>query len=306
MDLQRCHAYANGDEDRDFLASVGQPAAVNPQPALAAAAADQAWPVLSFAPRARVSMADRLRTIGSYGAMAASFAGGVLYDRLTGERRKALDVVSTVGTELGLLIAGIDVRIQGEQHLWSHRPAVFIFNHQSPLDLVVGLKLAQRGFTGVVKKEAAEVPGFGQFMKFADMAFVDRGNSHAARQAMAPAVEKLRRGISVGICPEGTRSYSPRVGPFKKGAFHLAMAADVPIVPVVMRNVGERMWRNGLWMRPGTIDIAVLPPLSVSGWKLADLDRKVEEARQLFVDTLAQWPESGSGVPKSPLYASIP
>ena len=306
LQLKACHAYANGDEDRDFLGIVGHPTAVNPQPLLAAHAAALSWPSLSFAPRARVSLTDRLRTVGAYGVMAASFAGGVIYDRLTGKRRRALDLVSTIGSELGLTLAGIDVRIQGEQHLWSQRPAVFIFNHQSPLDLVVGLKLAQRSFTGVVKKEAAEVPGFGQFMKFADMAFVDRGNAKAAREAMAPAVEKLRSGISVGICPEGTRSYSPRLGSFKKGAFHLAMAAGVPIVPVVMRNVGECMWRNGLWMRPGTVDVAVLPPIDVSGWQLADLDQHVEATRQLYVQTLAQWPVAGAGLPVSRLYGSTP
>ncbi|HSW12620.1 MAG TPA: HAD-IB family hydrolase [Solimonas sp.] len=289
--LRDCHAYANGDEDRDFLSVVGRPCAINAQPQLARLASERGWPRLDFAPQARISLGDRLRTISSYAAMAASFLGGVAYDRLTGERRRALDLVSTLGTELGLLFAGIELRVQGEQHLWSQRPAVFIFNHQSPLDLVIGLKLAQRSFTGVVKKEAAEVPGFGAFMRFADMAFVDRGDAQAARAALAPAVEKLRRGLSVGICPEGTRSYSPRLGPFKKGAFHLAMQAGVPVVPVVMRNVGERMWRNGVWMRPGTVDVMVLPPISVAGWKPAELDQRIAAVRQQFIDTLAEWPQ---------------
>jgi putative phosphoserine phosphatase/1-acylglycerol-3-phosphate O-acyltransferase len=80
------------------------------------------------------------------------------------------------------------------------------------------------------------------------------------------------------------------VGTFKKGAFHMAMQGGVPVVPIVIRNAGELLWRGSTFMRSGTVDVAVLPPVSVEDWTVADLGRRVAETRQMFVRTLAEWP----------------
>jgi putative phosphoserine phosphatase/1-acylglycerol-3-phosphate O-acyltransferase len=168
---------------------------------------------------------------------------------------------------------------------------VFVFNHQSKLDPIVMMKLLRGGFTGVAKKEAANVPGFGQFFRLAGVAFIDRGNSAQIREALEPAVAKVRdEGISLVIAPEGTRSATPRLGRFKKGAFHIAMQADVPIVPIVMRNVGQVMWRGSQAIRSGTVEVAVLDPIDTSGWDVDELGEHVQEVRDLFVETLANWP----------------
>ena len=103
---------------------------------------------------------------------------------------------------------------------------------------------------------------------------------------LQPAVDRLREGISLAIAPEGTRSYTPRLGKFKKGAFHVAMQADVPIVPIVIRNAGAVMPRNAVTIRPGTIDVVVHPPISVDGWTPDDLDERIDGVRRLFLDTL--------------------
>jgi putative phosphoserine phosphatase/1-acylglycerol-3-phosphate O-acyltransferase len=107
---------------------------------------------------------------------------------------------------------------------------------------------------------------------------------------MAPAVDRLRRGMSVVIAPEGTRSLTPRLGRFKKGAFHMAMQAGVPVVPVVFRNTYEVMRRGSLLFRPGTVDVCVLPPIDVTAWRVDDLDRHVADVRALFERTLDNWP----------------
>ena len=86
---------------------------------------------------------------------------------------------------------------QGAEHL-ATRPAVFLFNHQSQLDVLVLAKLLRGGFTGVAKKELANAPGFGLAFRLADVAFVDRGDPAKARQALEPAVEKLREGHLAG------------------------------------------------------------------------------------------------------------
>jgi putative phosphoserine phosphatase/1-acylglycerol-3-phosphate O-acyltransferase len=93
------------------------------------------------------------------------------------------------------------------------------------------------------------------------------------------------------MAPEGTRSRTPTVGPFKKGAFHLAAAAGVPVVPVVIRNAGELMWRDASLAHAGTVQVHVHPPIPTEGWTPADVDDAVADVRAIFVDTLEDWPE---------------
>ena len=167
-------------------------------------------------------------------------------------------------------------------------PAVFLFNHQSQLDVLILAKLLRGGFTGVAKKELANSPGFGLMFRLADVAFVDRQDNAQARKALEPAVRKLRDGISLVIAPEGTRSATPALGPFKKGAFHVAMQAGVPIVPIVIRNSGELMWRGATTIHAGTVQVAVLSPVATEGWDVAGLTSTYGEVRGQYLATLAR------------------
>jgi putative phosphoserine phosphatase/1-acylglycerol-3-phosphate O-acyltransferase len=196
------------------------------------------------------------------------------------------------GCQLGLSLAGVTIRVtDGEEYLESARPCVFVFNHQSKLDVPILGALLRKDVTGVAKKEVRSVPAIGQLMSMAGMVFIDRTDTAKAIEAMAPAVAKLRdEGISLAMAPEGTRSVTPRVGPFKKGAFHIAMQAGVPVVPIVIRNAGELMWRGSQLVRPGTVEVRVLPPVDTSGWTTASVGQHAEDVREMFVRTLAEWP----------------
>ncbi len=287
--LSQSHGYANGNEDIAFLKTVGHATAVNPKPALIAAAARERWQVLRF-PKRRGTASTLARSLGAYVALATTSLGGVAYAATTGKRRRAAEWVSARGSDAMLAMTGVDVEVQGEQHLWAHRPAVFMFNHQSIADGYVLLRLLRAGFTGVAKQEAAHMPLLGRLLRTLDFAFIDRSATRSAIEAMAPAVDRLRAGMSVVIAPEGTRSLTPRLGRFKKGAFHIAMQAGAPVVPVVFRNTYEVMRRGSLVFRPGTVNVCVLPPIDVRAWKLDDLDRHVADVRALFQRTLDDWP----------------
>lgn len=293
VDLSRSYGYANGNEDIAFLRSVGHATAIQPKEQLAAVAHEAGWPVLRFAPRRRGPARAMARTVGAYAAMGASFAAGMGYYRLTGQRRKTVDLVTQAAADAAFKVLGVDVEVVGEEHLWAHRPCIFALNHQSKFDMFAMMYLVRRDFTGVAKIEARKVPGFGRFMEMADVAFLDRSDSGKAIDALKPAVERLKAGLSLCIAPEGTRSWTPRVGAFKKGPFHLAMQAGVPIVPVIFRNTGEIMGRNDQTMRSGTLQVAVLPPVDVSGWKVEEMDARIAEVRQRYVDTLENWPQGG-------------
>lgn len=294
LDLGRSYGYANGNEDIAFLQSVGQATAVQPREQLERTAHEAGWPVLRFDPRRRGPARAMARTVGAYGAMGMSFLAGLGYHRATGDARKTVDLVTQMASDAAFAVLGVKLEVVGEEHLWAHRPCVFTLNHQSKFDMFVMMNLVRRGFTGVAKAEARKVPGFGRFMEMAEVAFLDRSDSGKAVDALKPAVDRLKKGLSVCIAPEGTRSWTPKIGPFKKGPFHLAMQAGVPIVPVVIRNAGEIMGRNDQTMRPGTVQVALLPPVDVSKWKLSELNERIAEVRQMYIDTLDNWPTESS------------
>jgi len=139
------------------------------------------------------------------------------------------------------------------------------------------------------------MPVLGQLFTLADVAFVDRTNTSKAISALQPAVDRLRRGVSIAMSPEGTRSFSPRIGAFKKGGFHMARDAGVPIVPIVIRNAGEIMWRNAKVAQEGTIEVVVHEPVPTANWTKGDLDEWVPRLRQLYIDTLDDWPGTVAG-----------
>jgi putative phosphoserine phosphatase/1-acylglycerol-3-phosphate O-acyltransferase len=291
LDLAGCFGYANGDEDVEFLSTVGRPTAINPGRKLAAKAREEGWPTLHFDGRALPGVTATLRSLAAYGSMGAAFGLGLGVGLLNRSRRQALDLTIGVGSDLALSLAGVDIHLVGEPHLTEVRPAVFIFNHQSWIDPLVAFNLLRHDVTGVGRKDARN-PGLAQFAKLANAALVDRADSGEGRRAMQPVVDRLAEGYSIVISPEGTRSPTPRLGPFKKGAFQVAVQAGVPIVPIVLRNSGERLWRGSTVIRPGVLDVAVLAPVPTDGWSVDDLDRHVAEVRDLFVATLRDWPKS--------------
>ncbi|MGE4424854.1 MAG: HAD-IB family hydrolase [Solirubrobacteraceae bacterium] len=287
-------AYSNGTEDIPLLEAVGHPAAVEPEPELLDRAGRDGWPVLRCDRRDdRPGLRDLARTGTLYGAVATGLVAGLGIGALRRSRSTAIDIAAGVGSDLALALTGVDVRVvAGREHLWSARPCVFVFNHQSGIDVPVMMHLLRTGFTGVAKKEVRSNPVFGPLLRLGDVAFIDRSDIKQAREAMAPAVRKVREErVSLAISPEGTRSVSPRLGPFKKGAFHIAMQAEVPMVPIVLRNAGEVMWGNTQRIRPGRIDVAVLAPIDTGGWRRETLDEHVADVRDRFVATLADWPE---------------
>jgi putative phosphoserine phosphatase/1-acylglycerol-3-phosphate O-acyltransferase len=231
-------------------------------------------------------LARSAAAIGSLSAGALTGAGVALVNR---DRRTGVNVAATLGSELSLAAAGIHLEVQGEEHLWSHRPAIFLFNHQSQLDVPIMAAVLRRDFTGVAKKSLQGNPIFGPIGWFAGVAFIDRSDPTAARAALEPVVKSLRDGVSLAVAPEGTRALE--LGPFKKGPFHMAMQGGVPVVPVVIRNAGQIMAPHSYVVNPGTVQVVVLPPVDTSSWTEETVEQHRDDVRQMYVDTLAHWPE---------------
>jgi putative phosphoserine phosphatase/1-acylglycerol-3-phosphate O-acyltransferase len=286
LDLDESYFYSDSNEDLPLLEEVGRPRPLNPNRRLAQIAKERGWPVRSFRSRGTPSAGDLARTGLVYASLLPSLWAGVAAGIINRSRREAINMVASMWGDLATSLAGIDVRVEGEEHLWSQRPAVFIFNHQSGIDALLMIKLLRRDMTGVGKQEVRWNPVFGPLFAAAGMVFIDRGDTARAIEALAPAVEALREGRSLAIAPEGTRSLTPRLGRFKKGAFHIAMQAGVPIVPVVFRNALDALPKHGVVVRPATIEAVVLPPVETRDWVRENLEAEIEAIRQRYLEVL--------------------
>ena len=290
VELAESFAYGNGHEDQAFLESVGRPAAVCPDRRLARFAKSAGVPVLRLDDPPSANVRSVLGTVFSIATLNAGLGIAVAGKMVSGGRWKPIGPALAAMGDLSLQIAGIHVHVRGREYLDAARPAVFVINHQSNLDPVVVGTLLRRDFTGVGKQELASDPrAFA--MGWLDVALIDRRDAQAARASLQALVQRIRDGESVAIWPEGTRMPTIRLGRFKKGAFHLAMDAGVPIVPIVLRNTGERCPQGRTMIYPGTVDVCVLPPIATDGWTKEQLNDHIADVRDRFERTLESWPD---------------
>jgi putative phosphoserine phosphatase / 1-acylglycerol-3-phosphate O-acyltransferase len=286
VDLGESYFYTDSADDLPLLEGVGRPRPLNPDRRLAGLARDRGWPMRRFQSRGRPGLEPLARTALAYGSLMPATLAGLGVSLLNRSRRDGVNLTASTWADLASALAGIQLRVEGEEHLWSHRPAVFLFNHQSGVDPLLLAKLLRRDFTGVGKQELRRHPVFGPVFAFAGVVFIDRADSGKAIAALKPALAALRAGRSIAIAPEGTRSRTPTLGRFKKGAFHIAMQAGVPIVPIVFRNALDVLPRGALVLRPATVEVVVLPPVETTGWTRETLDERIEAVRAAYLEVL--------------------
>lgn len=217
-------------------------------------------------------------------------AGALGLGVLTGSRRRGLNFFTATWPRLLLAANGIRINVVGVENMTAQRPAVFIYNHRNRVDPFVGAALMRDNWIKIAKKELARDPIIGTLLKLTDGVFIDRDNTAAAVEALREVEERAKKGLSILIAPEGTALDTTEVGPFKKGPFRIAMAAGIPIVPIVIRNAEIIASRDSLAINPGTVDVAVLPPISVQDWTIETLPDGIAAVRQLYLATLADWP----------------
>lgn len=288
-DLDSSFFYSDSSDDIELLERVGNPQVLNPNNKLRTIARERDWPVQDFRSRGTPTVMDYTRTIYATSSLVGSFMAGLPIWAMTGSQREAINFSMGLFGDFAAAMVGIDLDVYGEKNLWGARPCVFIFNHQSKADVVILAKLIRKDMGGIGKQEIRSIPILGKVMEMAGTVFVDRKNTADAIKAMEPLVDAIRKERrSICIAPEGTRTLSPKLGPFKKGAFHLAMQAGVPIVPIVIHNAGDVAPKNEFVMRPASVRVDVLPLVDTSGWSAKTMNAHVAEVREMFLRALGQ------------------
>jgi len=289
IDLDQSFFYSDSDDDIELLERVGNPQPLNPNTRLTEISERHGWPVRRFKSRGQPGVFDFLRSVAATASLVPSALAGLPIWALTGSQREARNFATSLFADVSSALIGLNLVIRGEENLWSRRPAVFVFNHQSKADVVIIARLLRRDFAGVGKKEIKNSPIIGKTLELAGTVFIDRENAASAIEAMQPLVDAMRNERkSVVIAPEGTRTISPKLAPFKKGAFHLAIQAGVPVVPIVIHNAGDVAPKGDFVFRPATVEVDVLPPVDTSDWRAETIEAHVAEIRRLFQVKLGQ------------------
>jgi len=205
-------------------------------------------------------------------------------------RRVWLYPLALWGAKVWLKACGAKVVVKGSENLEENRSYVFCSNHRSYLDTATLFRYTGKRIGLVAKKELLKVPVLGQGMSFVNVIAIDRSNPEKARQSMAKARQVMDDGYSFGVFVEGTRGMQGELLPFKKGAFHLALQTEAPIVPVAIKNTDWMMGKRSGVAYSGTIEMTLLPaiePINENGERpLMELLVETREAiaRELAIE----------------------
>ena len=192
------------------------------------------------------------------------------------------------------LLSGARVIVQDRERLNDSKPAIYIMNHTSQLDVLVGMWLCPIGGCGIAKQEIRRIPFFGAAYILSGHLLIDRTNREKSIASLIAVGHTVaRHGLSVWIWPEGTRSPNGRLQRFKKGFAHMAVATGLPIVPVVIHDAHLRWPKHVLRLYPGDVHVDVLTPIDTTDWSTDTIDTHINDVHEVFIAALAphQQPE---------------
>src|SRR5689334_20527182 len=196
-----------------------------------------------------MSIIDSLRVVGAMARVTAPSLVDIARDSLD---RSAVDERARWFGRRVIELLDIDLIATGMERVPPGRAYIYMSNHQSHLDIpVLYATLPSPTIRMLAKKELFRIPLWGRGLRAAEFVEVDRSNHARAVQSIDHAAALVRDGVSIYLAPEGTRSRDGRIGPLKKGGFHLALTTGAPIVPVAVKGTIDILPRGGRAMYTG-------------------------------------------------------
>ena len=230
-----------------------------------------------------------IRTLWYYVVLAVStvvHASGAVLAALFRVRHRPGGVYDWSGTDWSreiLRAAGTPVVAEGLDNVPRDQPVMFASNHSSMFDIWALFATLPGSVRFVAKRELFRIPLLGRAMLAVGHVPIDRSARKSAFAAYDEAARRIRGGTSVVVFPEGTRSSTGELLPFKNAPFGLAIAAQVPIVPVYVHHTFEILPKGGRRLRPRPIQLLVGSPIATAGLGLEDRERLRDEVRAAIV-----------------------
>jgi 1-acyl-sn-glycerol-3-phosphate acyltransferase len=201
-----------------------------------------------------------------------------------------LYVLGHGGVRLGMLLSGIRFKVAGSEHLPLDRAAVYCANHQSNVDPPLLFAALHPRMHILYKHEIDRIPVLARTFRLGGFVPIDRHHRQSALQSLEQGAASIRRGSSFLIFPEGTRSRTADMLPFKKGGFTMAIKAQAPIVPIAVQGGRDAMQKGSALIRPATLSIRVGAPVETDGLSLDARDALIARVRDEIAAMLALGP----------------
>lgn len=210
----------------------------------------------------------------------------------------ALVLVYVIGPKRASQVAGVlwarwngylthmTVRVKGRSNVDEKQSYVIVSNHQSQYDIFVLYGWLGIDFKWVMKQELRKIPGLGVSCEKIGHVFIDRSNRQAAMASLNAAKERIKNGTSIVFFPEGTRSKDGRLGPFKKGAFRMALDLGLPLLPVTIKGTRAILPTGTIDILPGRAELIFHPPIPVDGLTKNDVDALVQKTKEVIASSL--------------------
>jgi len=193
-----------------------------------------------------------------------------------------------------LFSAGVKLNIEGLEKIDKSKSYIFIGNHQSHFDVLSVFSAIPMTVRFMAKKELFKIPAFGWALYASGTIRIDRSNREKAISSMNSALDRIRKGVSVVVFPEGTRSEDGKIRDFKKGGFVLAIKGGIPIVPVSVSGSRFILRKNSMRFHPGEIKIVLSDPINTNEYGYLEREKLRTDVRNIIIENYDEHYNEGS------------